>query len=488
MKLEEIIKFIEYKSFSGRCDQEVVGITCDSRRVRPGYIFIAINGHKFDGKSFIEDAIGKGAVGVVSEQEDRVRADICHIRVADARCSMADLACAFYGRPSEKLQVVGITGTNGKTTISYIIRDMLNTAGRTPGLLGTVEYKIGARTIPAVQTTPNAPELQMMLSQMVGAGCRSVVMEVSSHALEQERTRGIDFDVAVFSNLTRDHLDYHKTPDAYFDAKSRLFRNLGLGCKKALAVINVDDPRGKQLIEISAEHADVLSYGMNTEADVRADNIEVSSAGSSFHVYSPWGMSEVRMNMMGRFNVSNALAAITACGWLGLSMNVMVDSLLELSGIPGRLEEIETKKGFQVFIDYAHTDDALGHVLRTLGEIVHNRLIVVFGCGGNRDTTKRAVMGEIAGTLATHTIVTSDNPRKEEPGAIISQICSGFREGDSFEVMENREDAIRRGLKMAQKGDIVLIAGKGHERFQELVNTTVPFDDRQVVKNIISEM
>ncbi len=488
MKVETLIKEIEHVSINGRNDRDVMGVTCDSRRVKNGYVFVAVPGHKTDGKFFVNDAIDRGAVAIVSENDERLKNDICHIRVSNARRALARMACVFNGMPSNKLQMIGITGTNGKTTVSYMTRDILDADGRVPGLIGTVECRIGTRVIPSSQTTPDASDLQLLLVQMVNAGCRSAVMEVSSHALDQGRVEGVEFDVAVFTNLTRDHLDYHKTAESYFAAKSLLFRNLGTGGKKSVAVINMDDPQGGRLAELSAGHAEVFKYGLNTGADVRAENVELSPAGSNFYLHSPWGDARIKMEILGRFNVSNALAAIAICGSLGVKLDLIVESLSKFTVVPGRLEEIKARKGFQVFVDYAHTDDALQRVLETLREITVNRLIVIFGCGGNRDSTKRPIMGRVAGKMADYVVVTSDNPRKENPAAIIDQICSGFDQSAHFEVMEDRAQAIRRGLAMAEKGDIVLIAGKGHEMSQELANTIIPFDDRQVARSILKEM
>jgi len=485
MKLEALIKHLQPLAVEGKRDREVLGIVEDSRQVRPGHIFVAVDGQRHDGWMFVEEAAERGAVAAVSEHEEKGRKDICCIRVADARRAVADLACAFYDRPFSRLAMVGITGTNGKTTTAYMIRDILRAAGREPGLITTVEYEIGPRTIPATRTTPEASALLSMLAQMVNAGCSSAVMEVSSHALVQKRTAGLDFDVAVFTNLTRDHLDYHKTMEEYFQAKTLLFASLGKGTKQATAVINVDDPWGNRLSKSGAPAAEVVTFGMGSEAMVRAEDTRLSPEGSVFQIRTPWGEAEVRTRLLGRFNVSNVLGAVASCGALGTDLDLMVRALSKAAFAPGRLEKIKTRRGFQVFVDYAHTDDALEHVLTTLREITANRLMVVFGCGGNRDKSKRAAMGQVAARLADYSILTSDNPRHEKASDIIAQIREGFGFEDNFEVIEDRRQAIERALEMADKGDVVLIAGKGHENFQEFANKTIAFDDRQVVRSVL---
>jgi UDP-N-acetylmuramoyl-L-alanyl-D-glutamate--2,6-diaminopimelate ligase len=405
------------------------------------------------------------------------------IRVSDARKALSQLSCIFNGNPSGKLKIAGVTGTNGKTTTAYMIRNMLRDHGSSPGLISTVEYEIGTRVIPARRTTPEAPLLQSMLAQMVTSGCKSAVMEVSSHALDQKRVFGIDYDVAVFTNLTRDHLDYHKTMENYFEAKSLLFLELGKLEKRATAVINADDPWGQKLINMPL-HADILTYGLGSNAMICAEDIRLKPEGSAFNAITPWGRAAIHTRLLGRFNVYNALAAIAAGGAFGITLDTITRQLSEMVSVSGRLEEIPTDKGFQVFVDYAHTDDALENVLKTLREITPKRLLLVFGCGGHRDKTKRPLMGKVASVLADYSIITSDNPRNEEPSAIIAQVREGFGSAN-FETCEDRAEAIRKALEMAEPGDVVLIAGKGHENFQEFANTTIAFDDRQVAKRYL---
>lgn len=485
MKLSELIVRLESPRVEGAPDGEVTGIVHDSRRVRPGYAFVAIPGEHRDGLEFVGDALARGASVIVSEQAAQRGA--CWVRVRDARLAIARMACVFYGNPSLKLRMLGVTGTNGKTTVTFIARDVLAAAGMAPGLIGTVRYEIGERVIPATRTTPEAPDLQSMLAQMVDAGCASAAMEVSSHSLVQKRCEGIEHDVAVFTNLTHDHLDYHRTMEDYFEAKRLLF--LGLGrTKDAAAVINIDDPWGRKLMAEKAIRVPKITYGSSAEAIVRAVDVDMTPTGSSCRIVSPWGETRVVSPFPGRFNVSNVLAVVAACGQMGIEPGLAADTISRLSCVPGRMEEVPARAAFQVFVDYAHTDDALKHVLTTLREIARGRVILVFGCGGDRDRTKRPAMGAVAGRLADHTILTSDNPRSEDPAQIIAEIRAGFGDTGDLEICLDRSEAIGRAVRIAEEGDIVLIAGKGHETFQEFANTTVPFDDRRVACAALGEL
>lgn len=488
MRLEYISKIIQPLTIRGPQSFEIEGIAYDSRKVKLGYLFVALHGQHREGHDFIADAIHRGAVAVVGQSDEVGRRDVTAICVEDPRRALAEIACAFYGEPSHSLQMIGITGTNGKSTTSFMCRDILKAAGRTPGLIGTIRYEIGERSIPASRTTPEAPDLQFMFDQMLRAGCKSAVMEVSSHGLDQKRVWGIDYDVGVFMNLTQDHLDYHKTLEQYFGAKTLLFRGLGQMEKSASAVINIDDPWGMQLANTGGFSARRITFGTHPGAMVRAEEIDLTSGGSTFDFSTPWGDGRVNLKLLGRFNVSNALAAIGACGALGLDPKLMAEALSEIDSVPGRLEPVKNDRGFSIFVDYAHTPDALANVLRTLREVTSKRLLVVFGCGGNRDRGKRSIMGAAAATLANYAIVTSDNPRGEDPAAIIAEITAGFGSSDNFEVEVDREKAIAKALALARPGDTVLIAGKGHENVQEFANTVVPFDDRDVVKRQLNKV
>jgi len=490
MKLHELVKGLELARVTGGLDVEISGLAYDSRQVREGFLFAALAGGTADGHDYLADAAGRGAAAVLVQRAGAAGPGITELVAADTRRALAEIACRYHGDPSASLRVVGSTGTNGKTTVSCLVRDVLASAGLSPGSIGTVSYQIGARVIPAVRTTPEAPDLQSMLAQMLRAGCKSAVMEVSSHALVQDRVWGTRFDVGIFTNLTRDHLDYHETMERYFEAKKRFFQSAYFRDSDAAAVVvNSDDPWGRQLLAQGAApflDADrVITFGTRPEAAVRAEDIELSSRGSSFLIRSPWETVRVKLRLLGRYNIYNALAAFSACAALGVDIALIAHVLSSVVFVRGRLEEIDTRRGFQVFIDYAHTDDAMQNVLTTLREITAGRLIVVFGCGGNRDRSKRPAMGRVAARLADYTFLTSDNPRNEDPAEIIEAIEVGFRDADNYEIVEDRREAIGKALAMAQRGDIVLVAGKGHENYQELANRVVPFDDRQVVRQLL---
>lgn len=488
MKLSELISQVSHLGIRGTVDRPVSGVTYDSRKVVADALFVAIPGTRHDGFEYIDDAMKRGAGVIVSPHTRSPGRDVTHVQVEDARRALADFASAFHSFPSRALKVIGFTGTNGKTTSTFMLRDILEAAGLTPGLMGTVQYEIGGRILPATRTTPESSDIQGYFDQMRNVGCLSAVMEVSSHALDQDRVRGIDFDVAVFTNLTRDHLDYHQTMERYYEAKRRLFTSLGQGSKRGVAVINRDDPWGRRLADDPDIHADVLTFGMQEGADVRASDPEFAPDGTTFTVRSPWGESRVHIPLLGRFNLENALSAYAAGRALGLDEAPVLQGLARRNAVPGRLEEVPTSRGWRVFVDYAHTDDALANVLETLRHFTPNRLIVVFGCGGNRDQTKRAPMGAVAARLADLAILTSDNPRDEDPAAILGQVAAGFRDRSKYEVVEDRAKAIEMALSMAGAGDVVLIAGKGHEITQEIRGAYLVFDDRQVVRTLLKKM
>ncbi len=486
ISLDELVKALDGATVRGAVDGAVTGLAYDSRRVRPGYVFIALAGQLADGHEFVEEAINRGAVAVVAEREVRVRRETVLIRVADSRRALARLASRFYQEPSRRLKTVGVTGTNGKTSTTFMVRSLLGSVGPAPGLIGTVQYIIGERLLPASRTTPESLDLQEMFDQLIQAGIPSVVFEVSSHALTQHRVDEVCFDVGVFTNLTRDHLDYHQTMEAYFEAKRELFRMLGRQGKKAAAVVNADDPRASLLCADIDPSVNVVTYGLKPGASIQAEEIGLSAAGSRFRLVTPWGTGEARLGLLGRFNVSNALAAAGVAGVLGMPFDRIIEGLAHMPQVPGRLELVSDERtGYRVFVDYAHTDDALTNALQTLREITTGRLLAIFGCGGNRDRSKRPLMGTVASRLADYSILTSDNPRKENPQTILDEIRAGFEPGSAVEVVEDRARAIARGFELARPGDSVLIAGKGHESTQEFENTIVPFDDRQVARELL---
>ncbi len=484
MKLMELLDSVESLEIKGPLDVEIEGIAYDSRKVKSGWLFVAVSGLEVDGADYITEAVSKGAVAVVSENQLELGSDVAHIQVPRARRALAEIANAYYGHLSHQMQMVGVTGTNGKTTTTYMIREILQGGGFLPGLLGTVAYEVGERTIPSSRTTPEAPDIHSMLQQMKEAGCDSAVLEVSSHAIDLHRVHGIDFNISVFTNLTQDHLDYHKDMDTYFEVKSRLFESL-IKQHDRSAVINMDDPWGQKLIREGKIQADILTYGFNERAMVCASDASVDAKGTTFDVYTPWGETRIFLHLLGRFNIHNALSALAVGGLLGIDLDRMAKSLESIQAIPGRLELVPNRKGKRIFVDYAHTDDALKNVLTTLREICKGTLFVVFGCGGNRDQGKRLKMGKVAAELADYSIVTSDNPRDEDPGAIVAEIIEGFSDQDKFKVELDRRKAIKKAIRKMGRKDILVVAGKGHETYQELKGTIVPFDDRETVREII---
>jgi len=479
MQLKQLLQHLPVVKVEGPLEREISGLTYDSRRVTPGMVFVAIPGAHTDGHDFINSAIDRGASAVICERNGFTSTRATKVKVADVRTALARAAAAFYDHPATKLQVIGVTGTNGKTTVAFMIKELLEAAGIKTGLLGTVRYEIGDRVIPALRTTPEALEIQQMMAAMVRSGCRACVLEVSSHALEQQRVAGIDFDVAIFTNLTQDHLDYHGTMENYFTAKQKLFTGVEQGGKRGTVVINIDDSYGAKLA--AATNAEVnLSYGLTAAAKVRAVNVDLGKDASRFIMETPGKNFPVRLPLIGRHNIYNALAAAGAGLALKIPAATLQSALSTMRPVPGRLEGVAGGQPFSVFVDYAHTDDALLNVLGTLREITPGQLLLAFGCGGNRDAGKRAKMGRVAAQFADFTIITSDNPRKESAADITAQIEAGFHsvraEGCAVEL--DRSRAIAAILARAQAGDTVLIAGKGHETCQEFEDTIVPFDDR----------
>jgi UDP-N-acetylmuramoyl-L-alanyl-D-glutamate--2,6-diaminopimelate ligase len=476
---ETLLSGIDTLETAGDLSCEITSVEYDSRRVKPGALFVALPGSKVDGSVYIEEAARRGAVAAVSESPSVYGAHFPYAQVSCARLVLARLAGAFYEYPAEKLCTVGITGTNGKTTVSFMLRDIFKAAGKRPGLIGTVRYEIGGRVLPASRTTPESPDIHFLFNQMIRSGCDSSIMEVSSHALDQYRVAGIQFDVGVFTNLTQDHLDYHGTLEEYFAVKARLF-----GQVRGSAVINIDDTRGKRLIAEGRFGANVVSYGFEECALVRGIHPQSDRSGSRMRVESPWGSTDISLQLIGRFNLYNALAAFAAAASIGIPLEIIVKALAEIECIPGRLESVG-KKNKRVYVDYAHTDDALRNVLRALRPITKGRLVVVFGCGGNRDTGKRRLMGEVASRMADYSIITNDNPRNEIPQKIAAEIAAGFDSERKYEICLDRIEAIGRGIKLIGKNDVLLVAGKGHETVQEIDGAIFPFDDRETVRDIL---
>ena len=480
MQLKSLLTATPVLQITGDDDREVTSLAYDSRRVTPGTLFIALRGERSDGHEFVDQAIAKGAVAVVVDQPS-VLQKATTVQVVNTRAAMADLAAAFFRNPSKPLKVAGITGTNGKTTTAFLLKHILDSAQLRAGLIGTVRYEIGDRQIPATRTTPESLDLQDLLYQIRSAGCKAAVMEVSSHALMQDRVRGVAFDVGVFTNLTQDHLDYHRTMEGYFEAKARLFTEMTDSRKEPGAAINIDDRWGPKMIKEVPGNVKILTFGQGMKANFRASNITIDFKGTSYQLDANGKHYLVRLPLIGRFNVYNSLGAIAAAHLIGVDVRSAVLSLANAPFVPGRLEAVPVKRQFRTFVDYAHTDDALTNVMKTLRELSPNRLIVVFGCGGSRDRAKRPLMGRAVEEHADWAIVTSDNPRKESPGDIIADIERGMPRGN-YEVVIDRREAIERAIAMASARDIVLLAGKGHETYQEFADHTVPFDDLQVAK------
>ena len=463
---------------------DIHGLAYDSRQVKPGDVFIALKGLKAAGADFATDAIRRGAVAVVADRSADTEPTVPWVVVPDARAAMAALAADFYGHPSRSMQVVGITGTNGKTTTAYLLRAVFESAGKKCGLLGTVTYSVGDAELPASRTTPEAPDVQRMFRQMVDAGCGACVMEVSSHALALRRVDETAFAAAVFTNLTRDHLDYHGDMESYFTAKRRLFDMLPPG---APSVINLDDPRGETLRKAVSTP---ITYAINKQADVTPGPLTLTFEGLEFDARTPKGPVHVHSKLVGRPNVSNILATIAVATALDIPAPAIERGLASLGGVPGRFELVSSSKDdVTVVIDYAHTDDALKNLLETARPLAPRRVITVFGCGGDRDRTKRPLMGAVAARLSDVVVMTSDNPRSEDPVRIIEEIKRGVppasdRTAATFSIVD-RKEAIQFAIKKAEPGDLVLLAGKGHEQSQTIGGKEMPFDEAAIAREAL---
>ena len=466
--------------------REITSLTYDSRRVKPGDLFFAIRGEKADGYNFVQQALERGAVAVASERSAPPDLAGRWVRVPHVRRALAEAARVFYRDPVSRLQLVGITGTNGKTTTAFLLHSILEAAGMRPGLFGTVEYRLGGHTLPAVRTTPESADLLSYFAGLVAAGGRAAIMEVSSHALAQERVWGIHFLAAVFTNLTRDHLDYHKDFESYFAAKRRLFEGVGAPPPE-LAVVNLDDPWGERLLQLPQKRH--VTYGISSDAQVQVVNFTQNLTGVRATLMTPQGKLEIASPLVGRANLENILAAVATAQALGVAEETVRQGIADLKSVPGRFERVSEGQPFLVVVDYAHTDDALRNALKTARELTRHRLIVVFGCGGDRDRAKRPLMGEVAGAMSDLAVLTSDNPRTEDPIKIMNDAIVGLQRANKPYLTEvDRRTAIRKALTEAGDGDVVLIAGKGHETYQVLKDETIPFDDREVARQVLWEM
>jgi UDP-N-acetylmuramoyl-L-alanyl-D-glutamate--2,6-diaminopimelate ligase len=477
--LEALITGLPYERLQGSSTCTIIGVTSDSRKVEPGWAFVPIHGAKVDGHTYIAQALARGAVALVVDRPfdwSSVPHVTC-VHVLDTRRALAQLASAFYGHPSGQLRLIGVTGTNGKTTSTYLLEAVLQAHGATPGVIGTVTYRYAGREQPASQTTPAPEDLQRLLREMVEAGVTDCIMEVSSHALAQDRVWGCRFAAALFTNLTQDHLDYHADMAAYYAAKARLFTTYRPG----VAILNRDDPAGETLLHETP--GPVITYGVSSEADVSVGHLEMDANGIMLTVRIQGQCFDVRSRMIGRHNVYNILGVLATAYGSALDLDRTIAGIEQLTTVPGRFERVDAGQPFTVLVDYAHTDDALRNVLQAARGIATGRVIVVFGAGGDRDRSKRPQMGRVAAAYADMAVITSDNPRTEAPMAIIHAIEAGYRDSGQtsrYHVIADRTQAIHEAIELARIGDVVVIAGKGHETYQIIGNERIPFDDRQV--------
>lgn len=489
MNFLEILDGAEVLAQSGG-DWPVKGLDYDSRRVKPGWIFVAMRGESTDGNRYIDAALAAGAVAVVTDSTlETPRENVPWALVPHGRRALARMSANFYKQPADRLRVSGITGTNGKTTASFILEAILQAAGRKNALIGTVECHIPGETLPAPHTTPEPLELHQLFARALARGATEAVMEVSSHALQQGRVFGIPFDVALFSNLTQDHLDYHKTMEDYFAAKRVLFEGCGTEPPRC-AIVNIDDEYGRQLAELSRGRSQMFTYGLE-QGDFHAERLQMSPQGNSFTLVTPQGAIELRSPLIGRVNVYNVIAASAAAFARGCNAEQIARGIASISRVPGRFERVDEGQPFAVVVDYAHTDDALRNLTRLARDFAGKtgRVITLYGCGGDRDRGKRPKMGRAAGEGSDYVVLTSDNPRSEDPIRIMEESAAGLREtGTHFVCEPDRRRAIALALAEAQEGDIVLLAGKGHERTQITPEGEFPFDDHQVAGEELKHM
>jgi len=491
MKLKDLLIPLKQSKVIGDINAEVTGIAYDSRSAGKGNLFVAIPGFKADGANFAAQAVDRGARTVVLEKNIDLHERVTKVIVPNSRIALAELSSAFYGYPSRHLKMIGITGTNGKTTISFLVESILRKAGYKVGVIGTVEARINGRSLPVKLTTPESSELQELLSKMLKEGVTHVVMEVSSHSLELYRTHGCEFDVAIYTNLTHDHLDFHGNMQNYLKAKMKLFEKLGKGYKKDVtAVINVDDPYGKKIM--TYVDGNILTYGAVNNANLSASNIETSIDKMTFELGSFNSKFKISTGLIGSYNAYNIMAALLCGKAFGLSYEQMKGAVEGLKYIPGRFERVDAGQKFPVIVDFAHSPDSLTKLLETVRPLTKGKLILVFGCPGERDRTKRPMMGGIAVKMTDFTFITTDDPHGEPPDRIIAEIEAGVvkaggKSGKNYKKIEDRREAIGQALRLAHPDDAVVIAGRGHEKFQDYNGTKVPIDDREVVKEVLGK-
>lgn len=485
MKLKEILNNVDGRLIQGNLDTDIKGITIDSRKTAEGIMFVAMVGMSADGHKFIPSAYDNGCRAVLTEREvEGLPLDMTVFRVKSARTALAIMAANFYSSPSKEMSMIGVTGTNGKTSTTYFMESVLNYVKRKTAVIGTVEIRIGGekRDIDfATSTTPDTLELNQMLRIMADEKVEDVIMEVSSHGLELQKVDGIDFEVGIFTNLTQDHLDFHKTMENYCKAKAKLFKM----CKHG--IVNADDKWSSMIIENA--DCDIITYGIDSECDLKAKNIEYKMDRVDFTVCINGEDTNFELKVPGRFSVYNALGVIGAALAMGISVNDIKEGINNIKGVPGRIQNVPNDKGFNVIVDYAHTPDGLENILNSVREFTKNKIITVFGCGGDRDRTKRPIMGEIVAKLSDVAIVTSDNPRSEEPSEILKEIEVGVKPvTDDYIMIVDRKEAIYKAVAMAKAGDSIIIAGKGHENYQILKDKTIHFDDVEVAREALEEL
>jgi UDP-N-acetylmuramoyl-L-alanyl-D-glutamate--2,6-diaminopimelate ligase len=485
MRLNELLHHLIGYRFNHHNNPRITSIEVDSREIQAGSLFVCINGYTMDGHDFVGEAVKRGAAAIVANHP--VAASVPVAVVKDTSRAASVLADVFYKHPTRDLHLIGVTGTNGKTTTTNIIEKILSDHGQSTGLIGTIGMKIGDETFNVKNTTPETVTLQKGFSEMAGKGVHSAVMEVSSHALDMGRVRGCDFNIAVFTNLSQDHLDYHPTMENYLRAKGLLFSQLGNtygnDALKA-AVLNGDDEASKTLEKMTS--AQIVTYGIKTDCDITAKNIKLSEKGTTFRLDTPLGCVDVQLKLIGMFSVYNALAAASACLLSGISVTEIKKSLEEVEGVPGRFEAVDEGQPYTVIVDYAHTPDSLENILTTVKEFAERKIYIVVGCGGDRDRSKRALMAQVAAKYSDHAVFTSDNPRSEDPRAIIKDMEAGI-DNKNYVVITDRREAIRYAVKNAKEKDIIVIAGKGHETYQVIGSQVIDFDDRIVAREAIKE-
>ena len=494
MKLNILLNSINAKKIIGNTDIDINGLSYDSRTVSTDYIFFALNGTHTNGIEFASQAISKGATCIISDTEIE-NCNCTNIIVDNVLDSMSKISAKFYDYPDKKLTIIGVTGTNGKTSITYMTESILKTFNIDIGVIGTISYRYANVVIDAPNTTPQSLDLYKMMAEMVEAKIKFLIMEVSSHSLVLGRVSGIEFDIAVFTNLTQDHLDFHKNMENYFNAKKILFYSLSTNLKnnKKFAIINTDDIYGKKLLEDKNIPANKISYSTSSKNGslfCLAKNILLNSEGSSFNLESSFGNAQINVNQIGLHNVYNILAVICICVSIGIELKQVIENLKNMAGAPGRLEKIKSAKDFSVIVDYAHTDDALKNVLSAIKNLNPAKIITVFGCGGNRDKTKRPKMAKVACTMSDFVFITSDNPREEDPIEITKDVEEGAKEINktNYKVVVDRKEAIKEAIASANKKDVVLIAGKGHENYQIIGRTKIHFDDREIASDILNKI